>query len=244
MLCGSCGAMSGNAGFCTGCGKTLEIAAPAPRPDPKVIVEQAPAVAETIPPPTSQPAAAVRAEQQIPVARRDPRSRNRLLPVVALSLLGMVFVGGSAFAVWWLFVAPAPTIIQSDSQADSGNYGSDPELDQLWDDCAEGELDACDALYLSAATGTEYEKFGASCGDRGDGFGSCAVLGGASSTAEDGSFGSDPALDLLWVECESGSMVACDDLYLGSPIGSEYEEFGAACGGRGAADGECVARFR
>jgi hypothetical protein len=55
--------------------------------------------------------------------------------------------------------------------------------------------------------------------------------GGASSGAE--TYGDDPALDALWDACEEGDDEACDDLYMRSPFGSEYEEFGDTCAGRG-----------
>lgn len=44
-------------------------------------------------------------------------------------------------------------------------------------------------------------------------------------------YGDDPDLDLLWLACQSEDWLACDDLYLESPVGSEYEFFGASCGG-------------
>lgn len=47
-----------------------------------------------------------------------------------------------------------------------------------------------------------------------------------------GSPGGDAALDALYEACADGDMQACDDLYLDSPWGSEYEEFGDTCGGR------------
>lgn len=46
-------------------------------------------------------------------------------------------------------------------------------------------------------------------------------------------YGDDPALDALWDACEAGDDEACDDLYMRSPFGSEYEEFGDTCAGRG-----------
>lgn len=45
-----------------------------------------------------------------------------------------------------------------------GTYGSDPELDALYDQCAAGDMAACDDLYLSSGFNTEYEEFGLSCG--------------------------------------------------------------------------------
>jgi hypothetical protein len=45
-------------------------------------------------------------------------------------------------------------------------YGDDPVLDGLWDACASGDGEACDDLYFDSASGSEYERFGLTCGDR------------------------------------------------------------------------------
>jgi hypothetical protein len=47
-----------------------------------------------------------------------------------------------------------------------------------------------------------------------------------------GSLGEDPHMDARYAECEAGNMGACDDLYNGSAVASELEDFGATCGGR------------
>lgn len=52
-------------------------------------------------------------------------------------------------------------------------------------------------------------------------------------------FGADEELDALWVDCERGSGAACDELFDRSPLGSDYETFGATCGNRGA-EPECA----
>lgn len=56
-------------------------------------------------------------------------------------------------------------------------------------------------------------------------------------------YGDDPTLDALWDGCEAGDLAACDELYLTTPVGSVYEEFGATCGGRtdGSAPYTCAA---
>jgi len=46
-------------------------------------------------------------------------------------------------------------------------------------------------------------------------------------------YGDDPELDALYDACADGDGGACDDLYYQSPFGSDYEEFGNTCGGRG-----------
>ncbi len=45
-------------------------------------------------------------------------------------------------------------------------YGEDPALDALWDGCALGVGTDCDALWAKAPIGSDYERFGVSCGDR------------------------------------------------------------------------------
>ncbi|MBT8240539.1 MAG: hypothetical protein KJN63_04870 [Acidimicrobiia bacterium] len=45
-------------------------------------------------------------------------------------------------------------------------YGDDPELDELWDRCEAGEGIACDELWSAAPIGSEYERFGVTCGER------------------------------------------------------------------------------
>ena len=45
------------------------------------------------------------------------------------------------------------------------------------------------------------------------------------------SYGDDAALDALYDQCAAGAMVSCDQLYLESPLGSEYEAFAVTCGG-------------
>lgn len=60
------------------------------------------------------------------------------------------------------------------------------------------------------------------------------------SDSDANSYGDDPALDSLYDGCEAGDMQACDDLYLESPFGSEYEAFGDSCGDRREPAGFCA----
>jgi hypothetical protein len=50
------------------------------------------------------------------------------------------------------------------------------------------------------------------------------------STAD--TYGDDPELDALWDDCAAGDDMACDDLWLTAPFGSDYESFGSTCGER------------
>ena len=59
------------------------------------------------------------------------------------------------------------------------------------------------------------------------------------SSLADAPPGDSVQLDALWDACSDGDFVACDDLFLESPGGSEYEDFGDTCGGRNDPSGYC-----
>lgn len=133
-----------------------------------------------------------------------------------------------------------------------GDLGDDPALDRLADDCFAGDLEACDDLYLESPLGSDYERYGSTCGRRnGETFGGCKDLYDDGAPAVDlpsgeepGDLGDDPALDELTQRCFEGEMQACDQLYFQSPLGSDYETYGATCGGRKEAEGgSCVATY-
>jgi hypothetical protein len=125
-------------------------------------------------------------------------------------------------------------------------YGDDPDLDRLYEACRDGDMAACDDLYWLSPYASEYESFAASCG----GTQAEDVWGYCSWYAEDWEldewdeedrdwwadepmeYGDDPYLDSLWDDCAAGDLDSCDTLYYDSPFGSEYEGFGARCGGQ------------
>jgi hypothetical protein len=66
------------------------------------------------------------------------------------------------------------------------------------------------------------------------------LLGLGSMGSEEGhGYGDNPELDALWDRCEAGDGQACDDLFLDSESGSEYEQFGDTCGRRTSGDTFC-----
>lgn len=73
----------------------------------------------------------------------------------------------------------------------------------------------------------------AGCGssEGSSGSGSQNEQGSQDQTAQPGEYGSDSYLDDLYDSCESGEDAACEDLYLNSPVGSEYEAFAMEQGG-------------
>lgn len=60
----------------------------------------------------------------------------------------------------------ASTTVPGEAPAAGGTYGSDPELDVLWDACANGDGAACDDLYWASPIDSDYERFALTCGDR------------------------------------------------------------------------------
>lgn len=103
------------------------------------------------------------------------------------------------------------------------------EIDALWGACASGEMEACWNLYLVSPSGSESEAFGLTCGGRTDGNRPCVFT-----------YGDSPRLDDLWDACANGEMEACDVLFIESPEGSEYEEFGWTCGWSTDGGGYCA----
>ncbi|MCC5951242.1 MAG: trypsin-like peptidase domain-containing protein [Acidimicrobiia bacterium] len=57
--------------------------------------------------------------------------------------------------------------------SEARTYGDNPFLDSLWEECDAGNPWGCDTLYRRSRARTEYEAFGASCGNRIAGGGSC-----------------------------------------------------------------------
>ena len=262
MFCKYCGTRAGATGFCTSCGQPLPVpqtpstptrAAPAPAPTP------APAPSPATPAPQPSPAAnpiatphpataataatvqSASSPQQgaARVPQRDPRKRSSGLAVLGVVGASVLVLAGAGAAVWWL--VGGDTEGGSVETADTA-YGSNSEWDALWDSCEAGALSACDELYRVSPVGSDYESFGGSCGNRDGSPGFCAPEA-SNEGQQEGGFGTDPQLDLLWVECEEGNMFACDDLFFESAPGTLYEDYGATCGGRGTGDGDCVSQF-
>jgi hypothetical protein len=112
--------------------------------------------------------------------------------------------------------------------------GSSASQDDLYQACADGVMDACTDLYFQSPVGSEAEDFGSTCGNRAPAGSNCSDLDSNSSVdSSDDTYGDNVMLDALWDQCEDGNMGSCDQLYRLAPIGSEYEEFGNFCGGRG-----------
>ena len=112
-----------------------------------------------------------------------------------------------------------------------GNYGDNPVLDDLYNQCADGDNQACADLFWQSPSGSEYEAFGSNCGGRG---GLCETFeNDIPETDIPFFYGEDDFLDNLYDQCADGNDEACDDLFWQSVGGSEYGNFALTCGGRG-----------
>lgn len=113
----------------------------------------------------------------MPSARRPARLAAAVL--AALSLTGCVFSFGGDEET---DTARSDDINCATADVDGPcDYGDDPQLDQLWDDCAAGDGEACDDLYYESPFGSAYEAYGNTCGDRGFEF-SCADAYGSTAS--------------------------------------------------------------
>ena len=104
-----------------------------------------------------------------------------------------------------------------------GNYGDDPYLDSLYDQCADGDDWACQLLWEESPIDSEYESFALTCGGR-----DCDIT----TLGIPMKYGDDNYLDDLYDSCADGDDWACQLLWEESPIDSEYESFALTCGGR------------
>jgi len=109
-------------------------------------------------------------------------------------------------------------------------YGDDPALDALYDDCgARGEA-ACDLLYLLSGQGSDYATYGESCGGTIDLGGDWCS--GVQVDAEGFAIPDSEGFLAIREACAVGDAVSCDLVYGLSAFGSDDETFGFTCGER------------
>ena len=172
-----------------------------------------------------------------PGAATPPSPRRRWVGVLAALAMVVLLVGGAVAGT--LGVRTAWDAVGGGwltGVEDGETYGDNPVLDGYWDDCEDGDGLSCDELYYSSGVGTEYERFGVTCGDR---YSETSApeycedeLADAAPVREGLRRGDDAVLDRLWEDCGGGDGIACDELYASSEEGSEYEGFGLTCGER------------
>lgn len=149
------------------------------------------------------------------------------------------FTLSTVIAVLGLLSVACSATSESETPTQGTAYGTNAELDSLYDSCESGDDNACESLFWAAPADTEYEAFAVTCGGTKPDAAKPARCGPEPTPNSEPSdigtgetYGNDPALDALWDSCEAGDNDACDDLFFDSPVGSGYEEFGATCGQR------------
>lgn len=144
--------------------------------------------------------------------------------------------------------AGSTTTTSSSSTSSGSARVTDAEFDEMQTSCAEGAMRDCDALWLLSPVDSDYEAFGASCGERDtadEHHGTCH-----DDFPEEPGLPielSDGALERLRRSCENEYWLYCDQLYWRTPIGSDLEAVAMSCGGR-APEGEtypgrCLATY-
>jgi hypothetical protein len=77
---------------------------------------------------------------------------------------------------------PVATVTQPDEDLEDDfatgpfDYGDDAALDRLYDQCERGIMVKCDKLFIESPEDSEYEWWGATCGNKTDGVGWCSPL--------------------------------------------------------------------
>jgi hypothetical protein len=120
-----------------------------------------------------------------------------------------------------------------------GDLGDGDEFDALAESCFEGDMAACDYLYVGTPVDSNSEAYGDTCGGRedADSTASCSADYAGDWENPDGQSpesitGEDADFDDLAEECFDGDFASCDTLYSDTPADSDYEAYGATCGGR------------
>lgn len=113
--------------------------------------------------------------------------------------------------------------------------GDDEALNDLANQCFEGDMQACDDLFAQTPVDSDLEAYSQTCGgriDEVDGSPDCvARFAAAADPQEPGDF-NDAEFDGLAGECFDGDLASCDELFRVTPVGSAAEAYGSTCGGR------------
>jgi TIR domain len=108
---------------------------------------------------------------------------------------------------------------------DAESYGDHDYLDELWDACDGADRDSCTELGEISHDDTEYAAFATVCGTLID----SGASDGCSTIIAAQNIGDSTYMDDLATRCDGGDSASCQDLYLLSPEGSEYETFAQGC---------------
>lgn len=112
--------------------------------------------------------------------------------------------------------------------------GDDEALNDLANQCFDGDMGACDQLFLDTPVDSDLEAYSQTCGgriDEVDGSPNCVARFATGDPEPPASFG-DAEFDSLAADCFDGDLGACDELFRVTPVDSEAEAYGNSCGGR------------
>ncbi len=112
--------------------------------------------------------------------------------------------------------------------------GDDQALNDLANQCFEGDMQACDDLFAQTPVDSDLEAYSQTCGgriDEVDGAPNCVARFGGGDPVEPEDFG-EAEFNRLAQQCFDGDLGACDDLFFQTPIDSAGEDYGSTCGGR------------
>lgn len=149
---------------------------------------------------------------------------------IALSRIKKSGRKGRGLAITGMCLAPVMILLQA---AVAIPVFLAQRADSLHDQCAAGDMAACDRLFDTAADDSSEQDFGDTCGGRTDGGYLCTAIG-------DETYGDDDHLDALWDACAGGDGASCDELSWSAEPGSDYAEYGWTCGGRTDGSVDCT----
>jgi len=86
-----------------------------------------------------------------------PQGSRSKAGVIIAAVVGVLAVGGIILAVVLTNRLPDPAAVM---------LGEDPVLNELAQSCFDGEMSACDDLFLPSPAGSDYERYGNTCGGR------------------------------------------------------------------------------
>lgn len=140
--------------------------------------------------------------------------------IVLISILALIAVQLAGTEVSETFAG----IGESLDDSESTSYGTDPDMDMLYDGCSDGSNADCDMLWLVSPINSEYEDLSIVCGGRTvpieQGSATCITTLETFSEVVD-----------LRTQCQGGFFAACDALFYISEVGSTDEDVAVTCGG-------------
>lgn len=142
------------------------VSSPAPPPDTTAAWPTTPGA--PAPPPPYIPTGPVAPPGGNDGSKRGLLIGGGILAAVAIAVIAFLALGGDD--------DDDGDRASNDADGEEGTYGSDPELDDLYDQCEDGDFQACDELFFDSPAGSEYEDFGDTCGERNEPSGTCVAL--------------------------------------------------------------------